>query len=542
VAKQIDPPQQSAPTSGAIGETAGTIVVTDPRQRFLILAAMCSGLVAVIASVSSLNVALQALAADLSASQSELLWVVNAYTLTLAALLMPVGAIGDRIGRKIVLVTGLLVFAGANAASSFATNVETLVALRVLAGVGAAMIMPVTLSIITTSFPAQERPRAVGIWAGFAGAGGILGLFASAAIIDNSTWPWVFTVPLGLALVSLALTLAHVPRSRESHDDTFDWAGSVISVIAVGGLVLGIQEGPERGWTDALTLTGLVIGIAATIAFAVVELRRDHPLLDVREFANKSLSTGSVNLLVTFALMFALFLVAIQLLQAGFGYSALRSAVALLPMAVMMMPLSVIAPTIAQRVGYRATVATGMTLLAAGLTLMALLADLDRGYLSVLPGLLVLGVGVGLSMSPSTTAITDALPPDKQGVASALNDTVRELGGAIGIALIGAILNAQYRANIQDTADTLPPEIGEHVKEGIGVALAAAPQLGPQAPDIIQAAQQAFIDGFRPALLVGAALGITAAAYTALLGRTPTHLPTDQKRPRESLSRRARPR
>lgn len=515
-------------TSRPARDAAATPVVDDPRQRLLILAAMCAGLVAVIASVSSLNVALQALAADLSASQGELLWVVNGYTLTLAALLMPVGAIGDRMGRKVVLVAGLVVFAGANAASSFAPDVETLIALRVLAGVGAAMIMPVTLSVITTSFPASERARAVGIWAGFAGAGGILGLFASAAIIDNSTWPWVFTVPLGLAVASLALTFASVPRSREVDAAPFDRAGSIISVAAVGGLVLGIQEGPERGWTDMLTVTGLAIGIAATVAFVLVELRRSHPLLDVREFSNRALSTGSLNLFVTFALMFALFLVLIQLLQAGFGYSALRSAVALLPMALMMMPLSVVAPTIAQRVGYRATVATGMTLLSTGMILMALLADLDSGYLSVLPGLLVLGVGIGLSMSPSTTAITDALPPEKQGVASALNDTVRELGGAIGIALIGAILNAQYRANIQDTADSLPPEIGERVEEGIGVALATAPQLGPQAPDLIQAAQQAFLDGFRPALLVGAALGVTAAAFTALLGGTPTELPSDQ--------------
>ena len=498
----------------AQGETSA--VVEDPRQRLMILAAMCSALVAVVASVSGLNVALQALAADLNASQGELLWVINGYTLTLAALLMPVGAIGDRVGRKIVLLVGLAVFALANGASSFAPNVETLIALRVLAGVGAAMIMPVTLSVITTSFPVAERARAIGIWAGFAGTGGILGLFASAAIIDNATWPWIFTVPLALTLISLTLTILNVPRSRESQSAKFDSLGSIVSVLAVGGLVLGIQEGPERGWTDPLTLIGLLVGMTAAIAFIVVELRRDYALLDVRLFKNRPLAAGSINLFVTFALMFALFLVLIQLLQAGFGYTALRSASALLPMAAMMMPLSVIAPIIANRIGYNRALGAGMLLLALGLTLMALLADLDNGYTSVLPGLLIVGAGVGLSMSPSTTAITAALPDDKQGVASALNDTVRELGGAVGIALIGAILNSQYRSNIRNTTDTLPPEIAERVEEGIGVALASAAQLGPEGHDLIRAAQQAFVDGFRPALLVGAGLAVAAAAYTLI--------------------------
>jgi len=511
---------RTAPTAdaGAPPEARGetSTVVEDARQRTMILAAMCSALVAVVASVSGLNVALQALAADLNASQGELLWVINGYTLTLAALLMPVGAIGDRVGRKVVLIAGLTVFAVANGGSSFAPNVETLIALRVLAGVGAAMIMPVTLSVITTSFPIAERARAIGIWAGFAGTGGIIGLFASAAIIDNATWPWIFTVPLALTVVSFILTMLHVPRSRESGSPRFDSLGSIVSVLAVGGLVLGIHEGPEQGWTDPITLTGLVVGTTAAIAFVIIELGRDHPLLDVRLFKNRPLTIGSVNLFVTFALMFAVFLVLIQLLQAGFGYSALRSASALLPMAAMMMPLSVVAPTIANRIGYNRALGAGMLLFAIGLALMALLADLDSGYMSVLPGIITIGAGVGLSMSPSTTAITAALPDDKQGVASALNDTVRELGGAVGIALIGAILNSQYRSNISDTAETLPPEIAERVEEGIGGALASAPQLGPEANEVIRAAQQAFVDGFRPALLVGAGLAVAAAAYTLI--------------------------
>jgi len=492
--------------------------VGDARQRRLILVTMCVALIAVIASVSGLNVAQQQLAADLGATQSQLLWIINGYTLALAALLMPVGAIGDRWGRKPILLAGLALFAVANAASAFVNAPEALIALRVVAGVAAAMIMPVTLSVITTSFPAHERAKAVGTWAGVAGAGGIIGLFISAAIIDNFTWPWVFAFPVTVAVIAFAGTIAVVPHSREHIEAGFDIAGSLLSVVAVGGIVLAFHEGPEQGWTHPITIAGLVAGIAGTIAFALVELHRDDPLLDVRLFANAGLSTGSVNLFVVFAVMFALFLTLVQFLQAVLGYTALRAASGLLPMAVAMMPLSTMAPTIAHRVGYRRTVVTGMTLIAVALVWFALVADPDVGYLAILPTLIVLGVGVGLAMSPSTTAITASLPEDKQGVASALNDTVREMGGAIGIALVGSILNAQYRANITATTDTLPPELAEPAKEGIGGALAAAGQAGPDGATIIDAARQAFTDGLGPAMLVAAGLCAAAAMFTTFTG------------------------
>ena len=291
-------------------------VIVDPRRRLLILAAMCVALVAVVASVSGLNVAQQALAADLDASQSQLLWIINGYTLALAALLMPVGAIGDRWGRKPILMAGLVAFSLTNLASSFATEPNVLIALRVLAGVAAAMIMPVTLSVITTSFPREEQARAIGTWAGFAGAGGIIGLFASAAIIDNATWPWVFALPIALAAVSFVLTTVFVPHSVEHSGAGFDVAGSLLSVVAVGGLVLAFHEGPERGWTAPITLAALAAGVLAAVAFVLVELRREHPLLDVRVFALRGLAAGSINLFVVFAVMFSLFLVLVQYLQA----------------------------------------------------------------------------------------------------------------------------------------------------------------------------------------------------------------------------------
>ncbi len=509
----------STPTSTERDRGAHDEVIVDVRRRRLVLAAMCIALVAVVASVSGLNVAQQALAADLDATQSQLLWVINGYTLTLAALLLPVGAVGDRWGRKPVLLAGLVLFGCANAVSAFAGSVNALIALRVVAGVSAAMVMPVTLSVITTSFPRHEQAKAIGTWAGFAGAGGIIGLFASAAIIDNATWPWVFTLPVALASAAFVLTVAVVPHSVEHVEAGFDVVGSVLSAMAVGAVVLAVHEGPERGWTDAVTLTALGLGVLAGAAFVVAELRRDHPLIDVRMFAFRGLSVGSVNLFVVFAVMFGLFLVIVQFLQAGLGYSALRSAAGLLPMAVVMMPLSTVAPTIAERVGFRRTLVVGMGLLTIGLVLLGTMPDVSVGYWSVVPGLLVIAAGVGLAMSPSTAAITSSLPEEKQGVASSLNDTVREMGGAVGIALIGSVLNGAYRSNVESATGTLPPELAEAVRGGIGQALAVGAQLdGRGGAALTEAARSAFVDGMTPALLLAAALTGAAALYTALRG------------------------
>jgi EmrB/QacA subfamily drug resistance transporter len=489
--------------------------IGDRRQRRLILGAMCLALVAVVSSVSGLNVAQQALAVDLDGTQGQVLWVINGYTVVLAALLLPVGAIGDRWGRKPVLLAGLVVFTCANVASGLAGSIQVLIALRVVAGVGAAMVMPVTLSVITTSFPREEQAKAIGTWAGFAGAGGIIGLFVSAGIIDNATWPWIFVLPVALAASSFAVSLRAVPHAMPHPEGRFDFAGSILSFLAVGGSVLAIHEGPGRGWTNTLTVTAIAVSAVASVGFIMVERRFSSPLLDVRMFADRALATGATNLFVVFGAMFSLFLVLVQHLQAVLGFSALRAASGLLPMALLMMPLSTAAPTLAQRFGYRRTVATGMLLLTAGLCLVAAQADAAGGYLSVLPGLVLLALGVGLAMSPSTAAITSSLPADKQGVASSLNDTVRELGGAVGIALVGSILNASYRSNVGPAVSSLPPAFAEIIRRGIGPALAGASQLGPAGEPIVVAARAAYVQGMRPALLAVAGMTGLSALFTA---------------------------
>ena len=477
---------------------------------------MCVALVAVVASVSGLNVAQQDLAVELGASQSTLLWIINGYTLALAALLLPFGAIGDRWGRKTVLVTGLGLFAATNVVAALSTTATMLLVARVGAGVGAAMIMPVTLSVITSTFPPDERAKAVGTWAGFAGAGGILGLFASSFVIDYLSWPWVFAVPVALAVGALVMTVRVVAQSREAHAGRFDVVGSLLSMAAIGGLVLAIHEGPTVGWTATITLVGLVVGGAAFPAFVLWELRQANPLLDVRVFANRSLAAGSVALASLFAVMFGLFLVLVQYLQAVLGFSALVAAAGLLPMALVMMPLSAAAGVFVRRYGTRTVMLVGFGAFVTGLVLLATMASVDGGYLSVLPGLVVLGAGVGLAMTPSTTAITESMPVDKQGVASALNDTVREVGGAVGVALLGSILNAGYRANVADVADQLPPEAAQPVEEGIGGALAGAERLGGPGGEGARAARRAFVDGWQSSMWLGVGIAVATLAFIYL--------------------------
>ncbi len=510
-----------AASPGLPGTTAPHLLepedaVADPRRRTLILVAMCTALVAVVASVSGLNVAQQDLAVELGATQSQLLWVINGYTIALASLLLPIGAVGDRWGRKRVLVGGLSLFVLANLASALAGSVTQLLLLRVAAGVGAAMIMPVTLSVITSSFPPEDRDRAVGVWAGFAGAGGILGLITSSIVVDNFTWPWVFAAPVLMAAIALVMTIRVVPHSREHAEGRFDAVGSVLSALAVGLLVLGIHEGPEAGWATPLTLVGLVVGALAAIGFVWWELHQEHPLLDLRVFRNRTLTAGSVNLLVVFAIISGLFLVLVQFLQAALGFSAIKASAGLLPMAVVMMPLSGVAPLIARRVGLRAMFVGGTLAIAAGLALMAGLASVDGGYVTILPGLVMLSIGVGLTMTPGTAAITGSLPAEEQGVASALNDTVREVGGALGIALIGSVLSAGYTSSVSSAADGLPPEAAHAVREGIGGAVGVSQQLGSAGAHVLDAARGAFVDGWALSMWISVGLALAVAAFAAV--------------------------
>ncbi|MCR1786000.1 MFS transporter [Nocardioides carbamazepini] len=497
----------------------GAPTIHDARQRRAILAAVCIALMAVIASVTGLNVAQPELAVAFDASQSTVLWFINLYTISLAALLLPLGALGDRIGRKPVLLVGLTVFGVANVAAGLADSSEMMLASRFAAGVGAAMIMPVTLAVITSTFPEEERAKGIGVWTGVAGGGGILGMYLSALLVDVATWRWLFVLPVVLVLVAVLMIVRSVPDSRERTEHRFDTIGSTTSALAVLGLIFALHEGPVHGWTEPATLVGLVGGVLAAVAFVRWELRQAAPLLDVRLFGQRGLASGSVSLLAVFGVQAGIFVVLFPFLQAVLGWSALRATLAMMPMAVLMMLASGLAPRLAARVGARTTMATGILLGGAGLALMAGLVSVHDGYLAVLPGMLAMGLGMGLSMTPSTEAITSSLPRERQGVASALNDVTREFGTALGVALLGAILSAGYRSAIDDQLAGVPDDVAAAAREGVANAVAAADRAAPQSDALVRAAQESFVEGWQHAMWAGTA--VMAVLFVYVLARGP---------------------
>ncbi|GHC68913.1 MFS transporter [Streptomyces flavofungini] len=511
---------QPAPAPAAPSDSAHSPGTLDARQLRSILTAVCVALMAVIASVSGLNVAQPDLAVEFNASQSTILWIINIYTLTLAALLLPLGALGDRLGRKPVLITGLVLFGAASAAAGLAPSVEVMLGARLLSGVGAAMIMPVTLAVITSVFPAEERGRAIGVWTGVAGAGGILGMFLSAALVDVANWRYLFVLPVVLVLAALAMTVRSVPNSREHHGHSFDTVGALSSAVAVAGLIFVLQEGPERGWSEPAVLFGLAAGLVATVFFIVWELRRrDAALLDVRLFRERGLAGGSIALLTVFGVQAGIFVVLFPFFQAVLGWSGLLSTLALMPMAAAMMAASALAPLLAVRIGARLTMAAGILLAGAGLALMAALVSADGGYLSILPGMLAMGIGMGLTMTPSTEAITSSLPRERQGVASALNDVTREFGTALGVALLGALVTAGYQNAIDTKLHGVPQDSAGAAHEGIANAAEAAHTAGPHAEALVHAAQQSFITGWQHAMWAGTAIMAVLFAYVLTRGR-----------------------
>lgn len=512
-----------------IGSASAEGLVEDPALRRSILTTVCIALMAVIAAVTGLNVAQPHLALDLHASQSDVLWMINIYAISLAALLLPLGAVGDRWGRKPVLLVGLAVFGAANLASGIAPTKEFMLVARFMSGLGAAMIMPVTLSVITSVFPEEERSKAIGIWTGVAGAGGILGMFLSAVLVDFLSWRWLFALPVALVLVAIVMTMRSVPNSRQISRYAFDVIGSALSLIAITGASFALHEGPAMGWLATQTLVGIALALSAFVAFIAWELRHPEPLLDIRLFRKRSLTSGSVSLLTWFGVQAGVFIVLYPFFQAVLGWSGLLATVGLMPMAILMMVFSAVAPRLSAAIGPKATMAGGVLFGGSGLALMSLLVSVDGGYLSILPGMITMGIGMGLAMAPSTEAITSSLPKEQQGVASALNDVTRELGTSLGVALLGAVFAAGYSNAIAPRLSAFPEEAAVAAGQNIANAMVIAGEGAPYASDLYRTAQEAFVQGWQQAMWAGVAVMALLLLFIVLRG--PVRSPKIESQP-----------
>jgi EmrB/QacA subfamily drug resistance transporter len=490
------------------------------EHRGWILAVMCMALVMVVAGVSMLANALPSIAADLDASQSSQQWIVDAYALVLAALLLPAGALGDRYGRRGALMAGTAIFGIASALSATVGSAGPLIGLRALMGLGAALLMPGTLSTITSVFPPEERAKAVGIWAGFAGAGGTLGILVSGALLEQFWWGSIFLVTAGLAALSCIGVIAFVPSTRAEEHVGLDPRGAIVSAMGIGLLVFGIIEGPDRGWTSPITLLGLIGGVLFLVAFVWVELRTDEPLLDPRLFRHHGFATGSASLFLQFFALFGFFFVSLQFLQLVLRYSTFDAALALLPMSIVILPLSAIAGTLSERYGHRLVGGIGLAVSAIGFGLFATLG-VNSAYLPFMLVTVVIGAGTALAMTPATNAIVASLPRAKQGVASAVNDTSRELGAAFGVAVLGSAFNTGYRNSIDEHLAGLPGDVARQAREAPAIAVQLASRI-PHGDALANAAREAFTTGMRYAVLVGMGLLVIGTLFVWFRGASRT--------------------
>jgi EmrB/QacA subfamily drug resistance transporter len=488
------------------------------QKRWGILAVLCFALLVVMIGNTSLNVALPILSRELHASSSQLQWMVDAYSLIFAGLLFTAGAFGDRFGRKGILQGGLLLFGVASAYSAFvADSAGAIIAARAVMGLAGAMIMPATLSIITNVFPPKERAKAVGIWAGTTGIGVAIGPILTGFLLEHFSWHSVFTINIPIIAVTILAAAWLVPRTADPSHSSLDPLGGLLSTSGLIALVYAIIEAPSHGWLSASTLGIGAAGLAVLGLFIWWELRVKHPMLDIRLFKRPAFGISSLSLtLVFFALqgMFFSFSLFLQLIH---GYSPLSSSIRLLPVAATLTVAAPLSTPLAKRLGKRRVVAGGMLLVSLG-TLIVSTVGITSPYSQLVGGMVVLALGMGLAMSPTTDLLMSAVPKSRAGMGSAMNDTTRELGGALGIAVLGSILASQYASKIAPALVGLTGAAKEAAASSLAGAMAVGQQIGGTTGNaFIAAAQDAWMSGFKRSLMIGAAI-IAVAAVIAFLG------------------------
>jgi EmrB/QacA subfamily drug resistance transporter len=485
----------------------------DPR-RWWTLVVLSASLLVIGLDNTILNVALPTLESDLGASSSQLQWIVDAYMLVFAGLLLTAGALGDRFGRKRALSLGLAVFGLGSGLSALATSPEMLIGARAIMGVGGAFIMPSTLSIIMAVFPAHERPKAIGVWAGVSGLGIAIGPVAGGWLIEHASWNAVFLVNLPFVVAALAAGRWLVPDSKDPAAPRLDVPGFALSIAGLTTLVWAIIEAPSRGWTNPTILTAFGMSAAVLGAFLAWELRRREPMLDVRLFRNPRFSGASAAITLVFFAMFGTIFFLTQYLQGVLGYSALEAGVRVTPIALGLILGGPISAKLAARIGTKVVVTGGLLLVALGLMIVTQFA-VDSSYGIVAAHLIVLGFGMGMAMAPATESVMGALPVEKASVGSAVNDTTRTTGGALGVAILGSLLASQYRGDMDEAVSGLPDGAAETASDTLSGGLGVAQRFGDLG--LADAAQHAFVSGMHVAALAAAAAALVGAVVAYLV-------------------------
>jgi len=514
------------------------------RRRWWILGVLCLSLLVIGLDNTILNVALPTLVRELGASDSQLQWIIDAYILVFAGLLLTCGSLSDRFGRRRFLGIGLLVFGAGSVASAFASSASVLIGTRAMMGAGAALIMPPTLSILTNTFPERERGRAIGIWAGVMGLGIGIGPLVGGWLLTHFWWGSVFLVNVPVVIVAFVAGRLIVPESKDPSAPPLDPVGLVLSVVGLVSLVYAIIEAPSHGWTDPVILACFALAGVVLACFVPWELASDHPMLNVRFFENPRFSASNVAVtLVFFALLGSLFMLT-QYLQFVLGYTPLQAGIRITPVAIVMIVVAPLTGLLVRPLGNKVLVTSGLVVVAVGLALLSRTTVADR-YLDVLPQFIVLVVGMSLAMTPATESIMGAIPKEKAGVGSAMNDTTRQVGGALGVAVIGSIFSSAYASGFGRSLAVAPAPIAAEIRSSVGGALAVAKAIGGSTGmALVRLADASFIHAMDRALGVAAvvALGgaIVALVWLPNRARPPTTATGTHRRLQEEPAPRPR--
>ena len=489
------------------------------RRRWRTLGVLCLSLVLICIDNTILNVAIPTLAREFEATASQLQWIVDSYILVFAGLLLTAGFVGDKFGRRGALMCGMAIFGVGSIAASMAGSASQLIACRALMGVGGALIMPATLSILTNVFhDPKERAKAIAIWAGCSGLGVALGPVTGGWLIEHFSWGSVFLVNLPVLLLAIIGCLLVVPPSRDPNAPKLDIGGACLSMAGLTMLLWAIIEAPEHGWTNSTTLLAFCGAAGVLATFLAWERRQTHPMLNLAFFRNRRFSAASGAVTLTFFALFGTLFLLSQYMQSVMGYTALQSGVRYLPLAATLLVISPQSAKLATRFGSKVVVAGGLTTVAVGLLLLTRL-DTNSGYAAVLLSLMVLAAGMGLTMAPATDSIMGSLPPAQAGVGSAVNDTTREIGGALGVAVLGSVLSSVFGSRMVDVlaGGQLPAQARDAAEQSVTGAVAVADQIGgPQGQALAKAAKAAFVDGLHTTSVVATGFAVAGALIAAV--------------------------
>ncbi|NUR04752.1 MAG: MFS transporter [Streptomyces sp.] len=489
-------------------------------RRWWALLVLCLSLLIVVMANTSLIVAAPDMTKDLGLSSSDLQWVIDGYTVPYAALMLVLGSIGDKYSRRGALLTGLVIFAGGSVMGSQVDQTALVITARAIMGVGAAVVMPATLSLLVAIFPRRERPKAITAWTATSGLAIAVGPLVAGYLLKDHAWGSTFLINVPVAVVAVIGALVLVPPSKAEKMGRIDYVGGLLSIVSVGSLVYATIEGPHFGW-GAGPITAAVVAGVGLLAFVAWELRHPHPMLDVRKFRLRPFSGSMLAVLFFFFGTFGAIYYATQFLQFVLGYDALETGVRLLPLAGAVFLGAAITGRLTPKLGVKPMVTAGMVIGTVGVFLLTQV-DTSSTYTDFLPTMLLLGFAIGLSVSPATDTIMGSFPESELGVGGGANDTALELGGSLGIAILGSLLGTVYRDKLTHlTGGHLPAAALDTAKDSVGGGLAVAEQIaknptgGPQqAQALVDAVHESFAHGVAQTSLVG---GIIMAAGTMIV-------------------------